>query len=76
MRSLTESHRLLTVNEVAEQFRLSRATIYRLLNSGQLTCLQIGSRKRFRPDHLEAFLCKNEGSAEQTTKEAGRECSS
>jgi excisionase family DNA binding protein len=38
--------RLLTVAEVAEMTRLSRMTIYRLVNSGRLPALKIGRTVR------------------------------
>jgi excisionase family DNA binding protein len=43
--------RLLTVAEVAAIMRLSKMTVYRLVNSGQLPALKVGRSIRI-PEHV------------------------
>ena len=35
--------RLLTVNEVAQRLRVSRATVYRMIRTGKVPALQLGT---------------------------------
>lgn len=48
--------RLFTVQEVADQLRVSSMTVYRLIKSGELRALQIGKSYRLREDDVDAFL--------------------
>lgn len=48
--------RLLTVREVAEIFRVSTMTVYRLLEEGELCGLRIGSSWRIRTSKVESYL--------------------
>jgi excisionase family DNA binding protein len=43
--------RLLTVAEVAQIMRLSKMTVYRMVNSGQLPALKMGRSVRI-PEHV------------------------
>jgi len=47
---------LLRVTDVARLLRLSRATIYRLVDRGELPALRIGNTIRFHPDELNDCL--------------------
>lgn len=47
---------LLTVDEVAAQLRVQRATVYEWLKSGSLRGLKAGRVWRIRPADVEAFL--------------------
>jgi excisionase family DNA binding protein len=47
---------LLTIDSLARLLRVSRPTIYRLIQSGDLTPVQVGARKRFQPDDIRRFL--------------------
>lgn len=47
MERLTEDDVLLTFKEVEDFLRVSRATVYRLLGSGQLTGHKVGKGWRF-----------------------------
>lgn len=48
---------LLTINEVAAQLRVSRATVYRrLLDTKAITPVRIGSSPRIRRSDLDAYL--------------------
>ena len=50
------SERLLTINDVAERFAISRDTVYRLIRSGEIVPLRVGERLRFRVSDLEDYL--------------------
>jgi excisionase family DNA binding protein len=50
---------VLTVNEVAQQLRVSRSTIYSLVERGLMSCHRIGTGRgsiRFSDEQVEAFL--------------------
>jgi excisionase family DNA binding protein len=47
---------LLSLNEVARVLGINRSTMYSLLRTGELEAIRVGKRKKFRPEHLEAFL--------------------
>ena len=47
---------LLTVNEVADLFRVSSMTVYRLIRSGELPAVRVGRSYRVREDDLDAYL--------------------
>ena len=44
-----------TAEEVAEQLRVHRYTIYRAIRSGQLEALRVGREIRVTPDALQTF---------------------
>jgi excisionase family DNA binding protein len=49
--------RLLTMTEVAARLNVSRQTVRQLMDTGQLTFVQLTDTiKRFRPGDVEAFL--------------------
>ena len=47
---------LLTVAEVATLMRLSKMTIYRLIDSGQLPAIRVGRSLRIPKTSVESFL--------------------
>lgn len=47
---------LLTVKDVVDALRISRSSVYRLFDSGELTWIQIGSSRRIRPEDLAQFI--------------------
>ena len=53
-----------TVKELAELFKVTEKTIYRMVDRGELPCHRIGRIKRFSRDDVEAFLnrCRTVGS--------------
>ena len=59
---------LLTVDEVAEQLRVSRGLVYKLARDGQIEHHRIGARLRFSPRHVEEYL-------ERSTREVQRHAS-
>ena len=56
---------LLTFQEAAELLRVSRATMYRLLASGQLVGHKVGRSWRFYKRDLHAFVSAQDGSGVQ-----------
>jgi excisionase family DNA binding protein len=49
--------RYMTVNEVATQLRLHPVSIYRLIKSGELEAMRMGTRTlRVRPEAVEQLL--------------------
>ncbi len=49
----------LTVAEVAEQMRVSKMTVYRLVHSGELEAVRVGRSFRVPEDAVEEFLAKS-----------------
>ena len=47
---------LLTMKEVMDRLRVSRGTVYRLIDQGKLTPIKVGKGVRFAQPELEAFL--------------------
>ena len=52
--------KLLTVRECAELLQVHRMTIYKWVESGQLPCIRLGSRIRFRYFDLVRWLGERE----------------
>ena len=48
--------RLLTIAEAAEALRISRSSIYRLFDAGQLAWVQIGASRRVTSTEIERFI--------------------
>jgi excisionase family DNA binding protein len=46
----------LTINEVADQLRVGRTTVYRLVRSGELPSFRIGRSRRISLDSLQAYV--------------------
>jgi excisionase family DNA binding protein len=53
---VTEQHILLTVREVAESMRVSTMTVYRLIRSGALPAIRVGTHFRIRVTDLDHYL--------------------
>ncbi len=54
-RSFREA-RFVTVNEVAELMRVSKMTVYRLINQGDLPAVRIGRGYRIREEDVHRYL--------------------
>lgn len=49
--------KLLTVNEVAELLRVSKAMAYKLLDQGDIASVLVGKRtRRVKPEDLESYV--------------------
>ena len=44
-----------TINEAADLMRVSRTTIYRLLRSGKLQSVRVGSYQRITEEQIQAY---------------------
>lgn len=53
---MDEANSFLTVEEVAKKFGTSPATIYRLLQKGELPAFKVGNQWRFSLKRLEAWV--------------------
>jgi len=49
---------LLTVQEVADQLRVSSMTVYRLIKSGDLRAMRVGKSFRLREEDIDEYLAK------------------
>jgi excisionase family DNA binding protein len=47
---------LLTTVEVAKTLKVSRATVYKLMQRGELKSVHLGSRRLIRRSDLESFI--------------------
>jgi excisionase family DNA binding protein len=52
----TEMSRLMTIDEARDKLRISRWSIYRLINDRQLKTITIGSRRLIAPQDLDEFM--------------------
>jgi excisionase family DNA binding protein len=52
----TSRAQLLTVADVVVALRISRSSVYRLFDSGELPWIQIGSSRRVRSEDLKQFI--------------------
>ena len=50
------ARRLLTIPEAAAALRISRSSVYRLFDAGQLAWVQIGSSRRVTSIEIERFI--------------------
>lgn len=48
--------KLLTLPEVAEYLRLSKHTLYKMVESGRIPALKAGSQWRFNRDEIDAWM--------------------
>jgi excisionase family DNA binding protein len=48
--------KLLTIYDVGRLLRVSRATVYKLIKSGEIVPIRVGKRARFDPADIRAYL--------------------
>ena len=53
---MNEQPALLTVREVADSMRVSTMTVYRLIRSGSLPAIRVGTHFRIRTSDLDQYL--------------------
>ena len=50
------SDKIMTIEELAEYLKISRSTLYKLLQDGKLPGQKIGKRWRFHKDAIDAWV--------------------
>lgn len=60
---------LLTIQEAADTLRVHRATISRMISTGELSCIRVRSRKLIRKQDLQAFIDNQIGMAGESSLE-------
>ena len=50
------ARRLLTIVEAADALRISRSSVYRLFDAGQLAWVQIGASRRVTSSEIDLFI--------------------
>jgi excisionase family DNA binding protein len=53
---------LMTVTELAEYLRISKASVYRLVRQRQIPVSKVGRQLRFRKDTVDMWLSKGDAS--------------
>lgn len=56
--------RLLTVRQVAEKLQVSTATVYKLVNGGELAHLRVANAIRVAPSDLASFIAARKAGGE------------
>ena len=59
-RSLSDIAPLLTVKELCNYLKVNRSTVYRLLKTGQLPALRVGSDWRFNVEEIDRWRFERE----------------
>ncbi len=57
---MAKDDRFLTVQEVAEQMRVSNMTVYRLIKAGELAATRVGRSYRLREAEVDKYLRRGE----------------
>ena len=70
MQFQNHTHPLLTIQEAATYLRVHRATISRMISTGELPCIRVRSRKFIRMQDLQAFIDNQIGMAGESSLEA------
>ena len=55
---MEEQIKLYTINEVAEMLRITRVSVYKLINSGKIKSVKVLSRNRFTETEINNYLHK------------------
>ncbi|HUT89817.1 MAG TPA: helix-turn-helix domain-containing protein [Thermoguttaceae bacterium] len=64
---------VLTIDELAEYLKISKSTLYKLVQEGALPGQKIGRRWRFHKDAIDSWLKNRPLSAELRREEPNRE---
>ena len=61
---ITSDHNLMYVHEIAAMFRISKMSVYRLIQTGELRAMRVGQRGyRIRREDLERYVADNTSDA-------------
>ena len=69
---MTQAEALMTATEVAELLRVSRSTVTRLVNRGELECVRFGGSVRFRSNAVAALIASLARAPGQPEDASGR----
>lgn len=61
---------LLTVNEVAKYLKVSRPTVYKLMDEGEIKYFVVGKRRRVHSREVDSYLMRKQGN-ETSDREGG-----
>ena len=53
------SQQLLNAAQVAERLNVSKPLVYKLMQTGEITCVRINKSRRVRPEDLEDYIKSN-----------------
>lgn len=53
------TQQLLNAAQVAERLNVSKPLVYKLMQTGEMTCVRINKSRRVRPKDLEEFIKNN-----------------
>jgi excisionase family DNA binding protein len=53
---MPENTQLLTVLEAAQELRIARSSVYKLMSRGELKSVHVGTRRLIRRSDLESFV--------------------
>lgn len=56
MKSMQENSEIMTINEVADFLKLSKITIYKLVQKGDIPAFRVGNSWRFQRDKIELMV--------------------
>jgi excisionase family DNA binding protein len=62
-----------TVDEVAKTFKVTRATVYEWMRSGDLAYVQVGGRRRVTQSAMNAFIKEGKPEEDQQIEETQRD---
>lgn len=65
--AMADRPRLLTIDQTCAALRISRPTLYRLFRAGELTYVQIGSRRRVTRSELERLIRDRKAAASEVS---------
>ncbi len=53
---IQEQEKLITIKDVMELLSISRPTVYRLMDKGDIPSYKIGNQLRFKQSEIEAYI--------------------
>ncbi len=69
---LREANDVLTLDELSAYLRVSKSTLYKLVQSGALPGQKVGKQWRFRKDAVDEWLVRNPRQGKDNKKEDER----
>ncbi len=63
--------RLLSIKEVIEILSIGRATLYRMIDAGEIKAYKIGKGVRFKQEEIEEYINSHQIKAKKSRKKGG-----